>query len=299
MINYQKPIIAIAGLTASGKSFLSLKLAKDFNGYIINADSRQIYKELKIGTAQPKLDKIKNNIWYTNNIRHFLYGQVSIKDNYNLFRYQQDVQRILDKEEGLPILVGGTGLYIDSIIYNYDLQPLNKRNTDFSRKKLEKMDIEQLQSLIEPAILDSLNNSDRNNPIRLIRTIERRNINYRKGLPTKHLYLFLDIEIKELEDKIKKRIKAMFKDGLLKENKRLIKKGYNYEIPAMQSIGYQEFEEYFKNNKSLKEVESDIILHTLQYAKRQRTWFRKNKEIRKIKNYKQAYCEISNFLSIS
>ena len=89
MINFKKPIIVLAGPTASGKSSLAIKLAKDIDGYIINADSRQIYKELKIGTAQPIPDEIKDNYWIIDGIKHYLYGQVSAKEYYNVFQYQK------------------------------------------------------------------------------------------------------------------------------------------------------------------------------------------------------------------
>jgi tRNA dimethylallyltransferase len=96
MINYEKPIIVIAGPTASGKSSLAIKLAKDINGYVINADSRQIYQGLQIGTAQPIPDSVEDNRWVIDGIDHYLYGHVNPKSAYNIFEYQKDVQKILD-----------------------------------------------------------------------------------------------------------------------------------------------------------------------------------------------------------
>ena len=127
MINYERPIVVIAGPTASGKSSFALKLAKDIGGHIINADSRQVYKELKIGTAQPIPDHIENDIWYIDEIKQYLYGHISAKERYSLFQYQKDVQQVLDKESGIPILVGGTGLYIDCIVHNYNLKKSKER----------------------------------------------------------------------------------------------------------------------------------------------------------------------------
>lgn len=299
MIEFKKPLIVVAGPTASGKSSLSLKLAKDFNGYIINADSRQIYKGLKIGTAQPIPDKITDDFWYIEGVKHYLYGHVSIEENYNLYRYQQEVKEVLDKEDGVPILVGGTGLYIDSIVYNYDLKPSSHRDTEYSRKELEKMGVRELHSLIPKSVLERLNRSDRNNPVRLIRAIERGGINRSQGPRLNHLYLLLENELEELRDRIKTRTAKMFQEGLMEENKKLIDSGYSYDLPAMQSIGYQEFDGYFKKEKSIKQVKEEIILHTLQYAKRQKTWFKRNENVKKIKSYKQAYEETTNFLSIS
>lgn len=299
MINYEKPIIVLAGPTASGKSTLALKLAKDFNGYVINADSRQVYKELKIGTAQPKPDKIQNGIWYIDGIRHYLYGHISAKDRYNLFEYQQDVQKILDRENGLPILVGGTGLYIDCIVYNYILQKNSEQNTEYSREELEEMSIKKLQSLIDKNSLDKLNSSDIKNPIRLIRAIERGGINQKRSEPLNYIYLYLDSAPEALEDRIKQRVELMLTDGLLEENNKLLNRGFTYSLSSMHSIGYKDFEEYFLKKKSIEQVRDEIVLHSIQYAKRQRTWFKKHEDLVKIDNYKEAYKVVLNFLTIS
>jgi tRNA dimethylallyltransferase len=298
MINYKKPIVVVAGPTASGKSTIALQLAKDIGGYIINADSRQIYKELKIGTAQPKPDKKEKGIWYIDSIKHYLYGYVSIKENYNLYQYQKDVQNVLNKEKKIPILVGGTGLYIDSIVYNYYLTQNKKRKTKYSREELKKMSVDELQQLIPTNIFNKLNRSDKNNPIRLIRAIERGGINESKGNRLNHIYLLLDIDLERLKDRIINRVNQMFNDGLLEENRKLINKGFSYNLPALQSIGYQEFKEYFEGKKDINTVKNEIVLHTVQYARRQKTWFKRNRDIVKIKSYKQAYSEVSNFLSI-
>lgn len=295
MINYKKPIIVLAGCTASGKSSLALKIAEKFNGYIINADSRQVYRELKIGTAQPTPEIVQNDLWYIEGIKHYLYGQIPVKNSYNLFQYQQDAQKVLDKEKILPILVGGTGLYIDCVVHNYDL----KKSDITKRKKLESMSVKQLQSMIDTEVLEKMNNSDINNPIRLIRAIERGDVDSKKGETLKYLYLLLDIDQDKQEEKIKNRVDQMFKDGLLEENEQLLEAGFDYNNRPLQTIGYQEFEGYFNGRKSLEDVKNDIVLHTIQYAKRQRTWFRRNKDVVKIKNYEDAYDTISNFLTIS
>ena len=297
MIDYKKPIIVLAGPTATGKSSKAIKLAQKIDGVIINADSRQIYKELKIGTAQPEPDRIENNCWYIYDIKHHLYGHVSITEKYNLYQYQKDVQKILDKEDRIPILVGGTGLYIDSIVYNYNLSSNQNSNSNFSRKELNKMSVIELQSIIDKKTLKKLNHSDINNPSRLIRVIERGEINRKKGKPLNHIYILIDTELEIIKKNIIKRVDEMFEEGLIKENQHLIENGFTYDLYPMRSIGYQEFEEYFENNKSIKQVKEEIILHTLQYAKRQKTWFKRNKDTVKVKNYKEIYDSVSNFLS--
>lgn len=299
MINYREPIIVLAGPTASGKSAIAIELAKDFNGYIINADSRQNYKELKIGTAQPRPDKIEGEIWYIDGIKHYLYGHISAKDRYNLFEYQQDVQKVLDREDGLPILVGGTGLYIDCIVHNYILQKGSERNTEYSRKELEEMSIERLQSLIDRDSLDKLNVSDIKNPIRLIRAIERGGTSQERNEPLNYIYLYLDSTPEALKDRIEQRVELMFAEGLLEENGDLLRNGFTYDMSSMQSIGYKEFERYFLKEKSVEQVRDDIVLHSIQYAKRQKTWFKKHKDLVVVDNYEESYRAVLNFLRIS
>jgi tRNA dimethylallyltransferase len=299
MINYSKPVIVIAGATASGKSSLAIKLAKDINVYIINADSRQVYKELKIGTAQPIPEIVKDDVWYIEGIKHYLYGHVSAKERYNLYQYQKDVQKVLDKEDGIPILVGGTGLYIDCIVYNYKLKNNIKKDTQYSRKELEKMSLKELQSELTKETLNKLNSSDRNNPVRLIRAIERGGVNREKGQKLKHLYTVVDINDENLKERIKDRIDLMIEQGLVEEVRNLLDNGFNFEMSAMQSIGYNEFEGYFEKEKTLEQVKDEIVLHTLQYSKRQKTWFKRNRNIVKVDEYNTLYEEALKFLRIS
>lgn len=297
MINYTNPIVVIAGPSASGKSSLAIQLAKDINGYIINADSRQIYKELRIGTAQPVPDNIQEGVWYIDGIKHLLYGHISIKNSYDIYNYQKDVQKILDNNpHQIPILVGGTGLYIDSIVYNYDLQNKKESICKYSREELNGMSLQQLQSLIPKDTLKEFNESDIKNPIRLIRTIEKGSLIHSKGKPLDFTYFVLDINQKELETCIKRRVESMFKMGLEEENKELLRMGFTYDLQALKSIGYQEFKEYFDGKKTLDDVKKDIFIHTLQYTKRQRTWFRRNKDSIYIKTLQTSLKELLLFL---
>ena len=277
MVTFSRPIIVIAGSTASGKSNIAIKLAKDINGVIINADSRQIYKELSIGTARPSLKE-------TNEVPHFLYGHISVKEDYSIYKYQKDVQKVLESllVNQTPILVGGTGLYIDSIIFNYSLK---KEEIDTKRRKqLSKLSVKKLKGLINPDILNSLNESDRDNPIRLIRLIEKGKKNEQRGKELTHKYFVLDLPRDELNKKIEERVKRMIEEGLVEENTEIRKENLGKHL-ALKTIGYQEFDEYFKGKKSLKEVEEEIIKNTCKYAKRQRTWFRKHKDALWSSNY--------------
>lgn len=291
MISYSKPIIVIAGPTGSGKSDIAIQLAKDINGEIINADSRQIYKEISIGTAKPTKEEMQG-------IKHHLYDHISIKERYNIYQYQQDTQKILDSfpSEKFPILVGGTGLYIDSVIFNYDLQ---EDKVDLKqREKLLKEDIAQLQTRIDKKILDRLSDSDRNNPVRLVRIIERGSVSYSKKNTLRHIYFVIDLEKEKLKKRIKKRVDMMFDNGLLEENIR-IREEFLGDYPNLKIIGYQEFDEYFLDKKSLQEVKNEIIKNTMRYAKRQRTWFKRHSHAIWSSNYNYILEEVLKFIKTS
>ncbi len=292
MIDYKGKIIVIAGPTSSGKSDIALRLAKDINGYIINGDSRQLYRYLDIGTAKPKFDKkISDGKHVLNGITHYLYDFVNPKSNYTLFEYQRDVEKVLQNEKGTPILVGGTGLYIDSVIFNYDLVENTPIQNDLNRKS-----IEQLQELAKD-FLDDMNESDRSNRHRLIRVIERGGINRKRGKELNHMYFVIDIDREILKERVEGRVEKMFEDGLLQENISLLKRGYTYEDKGMNSIGYIEFKEYFEKKISLEEVKEEIIRNTMSYIKRQRTWFKRNKESIWTDDYKKILYKASNFIS--
>jgi len=262
----------IAGPTASGKSSIALAMAKSTNGVIINADSRQIYKELLIGTARPTREEMED-------IPHYLYGYVSVSEPYNIYRYQKDVEALLKEipENKHIIMVGGTGLYIDSVIFGYELQPQD--NNSQLREELNSQTLKQLQSKIPEDVFEKLNESDRNNPRRLVRIIERDgNILGRKSQPIYPCkYYVIDLPKEESRNRVEKRTKEMIENGLEQEARNLYENGY-YQYPALQSIGYQEFLPYFENPQeySLEQVEEKIITNTMKYIKRQKTWFKRN-----------------------
>jgi len=281
------PIIVISGCTASGKSNVALKLAKRINGVILNADSRQIYKEVSIGTAKPNLILNESNQWEKEGIIHYLYSQTSINKKYNLFKYQTDTFKILNQlpPQITPILTGGTGLYIDSVIFNYKLKTLSQPQTEVA-DNLSDFTAKELQRLVPSEILNKLNESDRQNKNRLIRVIQKGLPSIEKGTSLEHIYFFLDIEKGILEKRIEQRVNQMFKNGLLEENIK-IRNAFPKSTFFKTTIGYKEFEDYFKKNISLDEVKEDIITHTKQYAKRQRTWFRRNKGVIYVKNLEE------------
>lgn len=290
----KRPIIVIAGCTASGKSDVAIKLAKEINGVIINADSRQVYKEISIGTAKPTPDEIEDGVFIIDGIKHYLYSYISVKQQYNLYQYQKDVFTLLKKlpVNVTPILVGGTGLYIDSVVYNYKLKENPKKEINID---LESLSVKELQKMIGSKKLEKLNKSDKENPRRLMHIIKHGLPSVKKGKALNHLYFFLDIDVDTIKKNIRLRVEKMFEAGLINENEIIRKEGLNL-YPALDTIGYREFDQYFEGEKKIEEIKEDIITHTNQYAKRQRTWFRRNENIVYVKNLEEILNTINTHL---
>lgn len=284
-----KEILVIAGPTASGKSSLALEIAKEVNGYIINADSRQVYREIPICTAQPVPDNITpDGSWIINGIEHFLYGFRSIQDGYNVYRYRNDVNEILNRKsnrERIPIITGGTGLYIDSVVFNYQLQSGNNQ-PDFSRNYLQTLSVDELQQIVGDSLF-TLNDSDKRNPVRLIRIIEKSGETTTKGSPIPHKYFLIDPTNEELESNILKRIEEMFNNGVVEQNRQVWEK-YKEDLPkSLNTIGFTEFIPYFKEEITIEQVKENLFIHTRQYAKKQRTWFKRNTDTQKVKSVEE------------
>ena len=291
-------LIVILGPTASGKTELGIKLAKRFNGEIISCDSRQVFKEMDIGTAKPSLKE-------TQQVPHHLINIVNPDQEFNVAIYKKlaiKTIREIQKRKKIPFLVGGTGLYLQAIVDNVQFPKVRPHHK--LRKELEKISTKELFEIYEKLDPRGAKEIEKENKRRLIRAIEVCKVTgkpfseqKKKGKP---LFEILQIGIRlpkdELKKKIEKRVEKMFKKGLEKEVKKLFQK-YGFNIPPMQSIGYQEFQGYFKKEKSINKVKEEIKLHTLQFAKRQMTWFKRDKRIKWITNKKEAERLIKEFLS--
>ncbi len=269
-----KKLIVILGPTASGKSELAVKLAQKFEGEIVSADSRQIYKGMDIGTAKSKEPQ-------------YLIDIIEPDQEFTLAQYKElAVKKI--KEIDTPFLVGGTGLYIQAVVDNLDI-PQVKPDKKL-REELEKLSSEQLYQKLKK--LDSETAVDSHNRRRLIRAIEVC-VSTGKPFPKKKkkpLFDILQIGLKTSDEKINRRVDMMFEMGLVKEVESLIKK-YSPNLPAFSGIGYKEI---IQNPENAREM---IKLHTRQYAKRQMTWFKRDKRIKWIKGYEEAKGLVSQFLS--
>ena len=282
-----KKLIVILGPTASGKTELAVKIAKKFNGEIISADSRQIYCEMNIGTAKPTQKEMGG-------IPHHLIDIISPNKIFNVVNYRKLAIKIIkdiQKRDKVPILCGGTGFYIQAIVDGLIIPEIKP---DWKlRKKLEEESEEELFKKLKKLDLERAKTIESKNKRRLIRAIEIITITKKpvprtdkKPLPYPVLILGIKLSEKELEKKVSKRVKKMIKQGLEKEAEDLVKK-YGW-VPALQTIGYQEWKEYFRGKINKNKVKDLIILHTKQFVKRQMTWFKKDKRIIWVDNYREA-----------
>jgi len=291
----EKPkIIVILGPTASGKTELAIKLAKKFKGEIISADSRQVFKGMDIGTAKPK---------DTNNIPHHLLDLIKPNQQFNVALFKRRALRAIKeikKRKKIPFLVGGSGLYIQAVVENINFSKIPAQKE--LREKLEKKTEKELFDMYKKLDPKGAKLIEKGNKRRLIRAIE---VSKATGKPYweqrkkgEALFDVLEIGIKipkqELRKRIKERTEKMIEQGLEKEVKKIIKK-YGW-IPPLHTIGYQEWKEYFSNDITKERVKEMIILHTGQFAKRQMTWFKRDKKILWVRDYTKAEKLIRAFL---
>ena len=282
-------IIVIVGPTGTGKTKLSIELAHYYDAEIINADSTCIYTEPLIATA-----KIKEN--EKEGITHHMIDLISLNEDYTLFDYQKDGRNILNKlisENKNVIIVGGSGLYIKALLYNYKLNETNKSNIDLSNYSNE--ELKEIANKI-----DINNDIHVNNRQRLLRFINRyyengKLINKSDDI-NKRIYDFILIGLKTDRETLYKmtdnRVDKMFNEGLLDEARSLYEKNFkNYT----NIIGYRELNEYFNNNISLERAKELIKQNTRHYAKRQFTWF--NNQMKDIEWFDVDYNNFNNTIN--
>ena len=279
----KKNLIVIAGPTAIGKTSLSIKLAKKLKTEIISCDSRQFYKELSIGTAVPSQDELKK-------IQHHFIQNLSIKERYNIGEFEKDAIlkiKSLFKKHNNVILVGGSGLYIDAVCKGIDALPDISReirkniNTQYKENGLE-----WLQNKVKELDPEYFEYVDTKNPQRLIRSLETYTASGKKisSLHKKKnkkrdfniIKIGLEIDRELLYRKINSRVDKMINDGLIEEAKKLIKyRHYN----ALNTVGYKELFDFLDGNSNLEIAIEKIKQNTRRLAKRQITWFKRDKSI--------------------
>ncbi|RBP45604.1 tRNA (adenosine(37)-N6)-dimethylallyltransferase MiaA [Garciella nitratireducens] len=284
----KKPLIIIVGPTAVGKTEISIEIAKRLDGEIISADSMQIYKYMNIGTAKPTKEEIQD-------IPHYLIDEVEPDQEFNVALFQKKAFEYIDiilSKKKLPIIVGGTGLYINSLIY-----PLNftESVSDWEyRNKLNKVADEKgniyLYNLLEKIDPESAKKIHPNNRKRVIRALEvykktgKKMSHYKKEMikkdsPFSFIMIGLNMDRQLLYEKINQRVDIMIEKGLIKEVRDLLNKGYDKNLISMQGLGYKEIIQYLEGRCTLEEAVYIIKRDTRRFAKRQLTWFRRDKRI--------------------
>lgn len=290
-------LVAIVGPTASGKTDLAIFLAQKFGGELISADSRQVYRGMDLGTGKNKT------------YPQHLIDICDPKEQYSIAEFQKDAYKIifsLFKKHKLPILVGGSGLYLNSVIYGYQIP----KTSLTLRQELDKLSLSQLMEQLKKYDPKSYEKIDHRNRRRILRASEcsianRRPISeYHKKKPDfQSMILGIDIDRRYLYQNIDQRVDKRIKEGMIEEVKNLLKSGISYERLQRFGLEYREISQYLNKlkvegykPKTKNEMIEKLKFRIHNFARHQLTWFRKNKEIIWIKNKKQAEIEVRKFL---
>lgn len=279
-------VIVICGPTASGKTSLSIELAKKINGEIISSDSMQIYKDMDIGTAKPTKEKMEN-------IKHYLIDFVPPNERYSVASFKQDAEKAIEEiltKGKVPIVVGGTGLYVNSLIYGIEFNSI-KIDEEYRKeldKRAEKEGLENLYNEAKKIDPEAIKNISKNDKKRIIRILEiykqtgktktEQEIESRKnGVKYDYKVFAINMDREVLYERINKRVDIMIEQGLIQEVENLVKK-YKEFPTAMQGLGYKEVVQFINGELTKEEMIEKIKQETRRYSKRQITWFKKNKD---------------------
>ncbi|CUH92685.1 tRNA (adenosine(37)-N6)-dimethylallyltransferase MiaA [Herbinix luporum] len=284
----KKPLIILTGPTSVGKTSLSIHLARAVNGEIISADSMQVYKYMDIGTAKITQEEMGG-------IPHYLISEFNPDEEFNVVKFQKYAKKYIDliyKKNKIPILVGGTGFYIQALLYDIDFE---EHTSDTSyREELTQL-AKSKGSLYLHEMLANLDpNSAKaihpNNVKRIIRALEyikqtgepisaHNEAQRMKESPYQYRYFVLTKDRTKLYEAINQRVDIMIEKGLVNEVRQLLDMGYNKEMVSMQGLGYKELIDYLEDNCSLDEAIYRLKRDTRHYAKRQLTWFKREKDV--------------------
>ena len=279
----RKRLIVVVGATAVGKTAESIRIAKILKTEIVSADSRQFYKEMNIGVARPSIEELET-------VKHHLIAHISVTDSYNVARYEQDalkcIEGLFERYEEV-VLTGGSGLFVKAVcegldeIPDADIEIRNELNELFATQGIEPLQRELSEK--DPEYWKIV---DKQNHIRLIRALEvcrqtgRTFTSYRNNRKVERDFEIVKLGIRrereELLERIYKRVDLMIEQGLIEEVKGLIE--YR-DLQALNSVGYKEVFEYLDGKTTFEEAVEAIKINTRRYAKRQMTWFCKDKEI--------------------
>lgn len=280
----KKPLIVIGGPTACGKTGFSIQLAKKIGGEIISADSMQIYRYMDIGTAKVTLEE-------ADGVPHYLIDELDPDEEYNVMIFQQKAKAYMEEiwaKGKVPILVGGTGFYINALLYDNDFTE-TENDTSYreecyklAQERGPEVLFERLKE-IDPEYAEIMH---ANNVKRVTRALEYHYLTGQKfsehnaeqkekETPYDTAVIILNMDREKLYERIELRIDLMMEQGLLEEVKGLLEKGYSPELVSMQGIGYKEFVPYFNGECTLEEAVTQLKTNTRRFAKRQLTWFRR------------------------
>ena len=283
----EKPkVIVICGPTASGKTALSVELAKQIQSEIVSADSMQIYKDMNIGTAKPTEQEMQG-------IKHHLIDYVSPEKRYSVAEFKKDAKKAIKEivaKGKTPIVVGGTGLYVDSLIYEIEY-PEIEFDEQYRKQLEEQVEQKGLNYLYNEAVkidkeaMEKISPNDKKRILRVLEIYhatgktktEQEKESRKKEVEFDYHVYAIDWEREELYDRINKRVDIMIEQGLVEEVEEVLRK-YKKFPTAMQGLGYKEVVEYLENKITKEEMIKKIKQETRRYAKRQLTWFRKNKQ---------------------
>ncbi|NLK03586.1 MAG: tRNA (adenosine(37)-N6)-dimethylallyltransferase MiaA [Clostridiales bacterium] len=284
----KKPLIILTGPTAVGKTSLSIRLAKAVDGEIISADSMQVYKYMDIGTAKITSEEMAG-------VTHYLISEFYPDEEFSVVKFQQYAKRYIEsihKRNKIPILVGGTGFYIQSILYDIDFEKNDQDKT--YREELEVLAksrggayLHELLAKLDPLSAEAIHP---NNVKRIIRALEyfkqtgkpisiHNSEQRKKDSPYNYNYFVLNKDRDKLYDNINRRVDIMINDGLLEEVRLLKNMGYTRDLVSMQGLGYKEILDYIEGRSSLDQAIEILKRDTRHYAKRQLTWFKREKEV--------------------
>lgn len=284
----KKPLIILTGPTAVGKTKASIGLAKALDGEIISADSMQVYKHMDIGSAKIRPEEMQG-------IKHYLIDELEPDEEFHVVRFQEMAKKALEEiyaKNKIPIVVGGTGFYIQALLYDIDFTE-NEEDTEY-RKELEQLAAEKgadvLHEMLRKVDSASAEAIHANNVKRVIRALEFHKQTGRKisehneqerakSSPYDFCYFVLNDERERLYERINLRIDQMLDDGLVEEVMSLKDQGYTKEMVSMQGLGYKEVLDYLNGNCTLEEAIYILKRDTRHFAKRQLTWFRRERDV--------------------
>ncbi|MGG2467486.1 tRNA (adenosine(37)-N6)-dimethylallyltransferase MiaA [Paraclostridium bifermentans] len=276
------PLVILTGPTAVGKTNLSIQLAKKMNMEIISADSMQIYKYMDVGSAKVTEDEM-------NGVKHYLIDEVTPDYSFSVSEFQERANDYINqivKKGKLPLVTGGTGLYLNSLIYNMDFAKSDADNElrEMLRVELEEKGIDYMYEKLKSLDEEAANRIHKNNTKRVIRAIEvcmsgKKMSDFSNDLKLNEKYepiiIVLNRDREHLYRRINKRVDIMISQGLEDEVKTLLNMGYSSDLVSMQGIGYKEIIKYLNNEYTYEEAIEIIKRDSRRYAKRQLTWFRR------------------------